>query len=111
VEDVVRGAKVAGSGNPYPEPEFVPYRHPGWHPGMAADPPRPPRTPNTTAAVERKQKDRDARFARWCELIEKEKMTVAEAVKVMKIGTSTGWAYEAVRKRQQAERKQQEARP
>jgi hypothetical protein len=91
----IRGTPLT-QGNPYPEPPFVPYRHPeGYDP--AAEP-----APRTAAAVNSQKAARARRFARYAALRDGGK-TKAEAAAEMRLGRSTAGTYHREYEQQRGE--------
>jgi hypothetical protein len=81
----IRGTPLT-QGNPYPEPPFVPYRHPdGYEPG--AEP-----APRTAAAVNSQKAARARRFARYTALRDGG-LTKVQAAAEMGLGRSTAGTY------------------
>ena len=88
----IKGSPLT-QGSPYPEPEFVPYRHPR---GQELTVPETP--PRTSAAVNSQKAAREARFARYTALRDggagKAGLTKEEAAAEMRLGRSTSGAYD-----------------
>jgi len=84
----IRGKPVT-QGSVYPEPEFVPYRHPGAEPAgtVPPTPPRAARTNNFQRAL------KEAKFARF-KALRDGGATKAEARAQMGLGRSTADTYD-----------------
>ena len=89
-------AKPVTQGNIYPEPPFIPYRHPDGWPAVTE------RAPRTSAAVNSQKAARAARFARYKKLRD-DGMTKAQAAAEMRLGRSTAGTYSRDYDRQQRE--------